>query len=77
MECRRDDDSLFRLDVGRPDHLAPLLGFVGNELAEVGWRAGHLNAALIGKLRLQLGISKAGVDLPIKRLDNVGGRVSR
>src|SRR5262249_6885997 len=27
MECRRDDDGLFRLDVGRPDHLAPFLGF--------------------------------------------------
>ena len=24
------------LDVGRPDHLAPLLGFVGDKLAEVG-----------------------------------------
>jgi hypothetical protein len=26
-------------DVGRPDHLAPLLGFVRDELAEVGGRA--------------------------------------
>jgi hypothetical protein len=26
----------FWLDVGRPDHLAPLLGFVGDELAEIG-----------------------------------------
>src|SRR5262249_29735607 len=25
-----------RLDVGRPDHLAPLLGFIGEQLAEVG-----------------------------------------
>ena len=33
---RRDDDSLLRLDVGRPDHLAPLVGFAGNQLAEVG-----------------------------------------
>jgi hypothetical protein len=30
MECRRDDDGLFRLDVGRPDHLGPLLGFFGS-----------------------------------------------
>jgi hypothetical protein len=30
---------LFRLDVGRPDQLTPLLGFVGNELAEVRRRA--------------------------------------
>jgi hypothetical protein len=25
-----------RLDVGCPDHLAPLLGFIGDQLAEVG-----------------------------------------
>jgi hypothetical protein len=29
----------FRLDVGGSDHLGPLLGFVGDELAEVGGRA--------------------------------------
>ena len=27
------------LDVGSPDYLAPLLGFVGNEFPEVGRRA--------------------------------------
>jgi hypothetical protein len=26
----------FRLDVCRPDHLAPLLNFFGDELAEIG-----------------------------------------
>ena len=30
---------LFGLDVARLDHLGPLLGFVGNELCEVGRRA--------------------------------------
>ena len=64
-------------NVCRSNHLGPFLCFVGNELAEVGRRACHLNAALIDKLRLQLGISKAGVNLPIKRLDNIGRRVSR
>src|SRR5262249_41617607 len=29
----------FRLDVGGPEHLAPLLRFVGDELAEIGGRA--------------------------------------
>jgi len=33
----RRQPSLLRLDVGRPDHLAPLLGFFGDELAEVCW----------------------------------------
>ncbi len=31
-------DGLLRLDAGGLDHLAPLLGFVGNELAELGRR---------------------------------------
>ena len=35
----RSNPASLRLDVGRPDHLAPLLGFVGDELAEVGGRA--------------------------------------
>src|SRR5262245_54398196 len=34
-----------RLDVGRPDHLGPLLGLVGDELAEVGGRARKRRAA--------------------------------
>src|SRR6186713_39803 len=45
-----------RLDVGRPDHLAPLLGLVGDELAEVGGRKREHVAAQFGKPRLQLGI---------------------
>src|SRR5215471_5756283 len=41
-----------RLDVGRPDHLGPLPGFVGDELAEVAGRAWKLGAAKVGKARL-------------------------
>jgi hypothetical protein len=44
-------DSL-RLDVGRPDHLGPLLGFFSNEFAEVGERHRHRHAAEVGKARL-------------------------
>src|SRR5712672_2708160 len=36
---------LFRLDAGRPDHLAPFLGFDGNEFSKVGGRAGKHGAA--------------------------------
>src|SRR5882757_6792931 len=36
---RRDIASI-RLDVRRPDHLAPLLGFVGDDLAEVAGEPG-------------------------------------
>jgi hypothetical protein len=35
-KSRDDDAASFRLDVGRPDHLAPFLGFIGDQLAEVG-----------------------------------------
>jgi hypothetical protein len=30
-------DRSVRPDIGRPDHLAPLLGFVGDEPTESGW----------------------------------------
>ena len=38
MECLRVP-GLVRLDVRRPDHLGPLLGFFDDEFAKVGWRA--------------------------------------
>jgi hypothetical protein len=46
----------FCLDVGRPDDLGPLLGFVGDELAEIGGRAHEHCAAKLGEPRLNLGI---------------------
>ena len=64
-----------RLDVGRPDHLAPLLGFVGDELAEVGGRKREHVATQFGKPRLHLGIGEAGVDFPVELFDDLGGRV--
>ena len=73
---RRSRGSL-RLDVGRPDHLAPLLGFVGDELAEVGGRARKRRAAEVGEPRLDLGIGEAGVDLLVELVDDLGGRVLR
>jgi hypothetical protein len=42
----------FRLDVRRPDHLAPLLGIVCDKFAEVGRRACKHRPAQVGKPRL-------------------------
>jgi hypothetical protein len=36
MECSTGSSSLLRLDARELDHLAPLVGFVDNELGEVG-----------------------------------------
>jgi len=63
-----------RLDVGRPDHLAPLFGFLGDHLAEVSGREREHVAAQVGKARLDLGIGKASVDLLVELLDYLGRR---
>src|SRR5215831_8701364 len=63
-----------RLDVGRPDYLAPLLGFVGGELSKVGGRAWKHRAAQVGKPRLELGISEGGIDFLVEFRDDFGGR---
>src|SRR5262249_3970965 len=64
-------------DVRRPDHLGPLLGFVGNEPPEITWRATEDNAAEVGQLSLQLGIGEAGVDLLAELADDLGRYVCR
>src|SRR5262245_52983815 len=71
MECRRS----FRLAVGRPDHLGPLLGFLGNELAEIGGRADERRAAEFGEPRLDLAMREAGVDLMVEPSSYLARRV--
>src|SRR5215470_12966511 len=66
-----------RLDVEGPDDVAPLLRFVGNELAKVGGREREHVGAQVGKPRLDLGISKVSVDLLVELVDNLSGRVFR
>jgi hypothetical protein len=66
-----------RLDVGRADHLAPLIGLFGDELAELGGRARKQYAAHFSEPRLDLGISKARVDCVVEFLDDFGRRVRR
>jgi hypothetical protein len=62
-----------RLDVGRPDHLPPLLGFVGDQLAKVGGRAGEQHAQII-EPRLCLWIGEARVDLLVEPVDDLDRR---
>jgi len=38
MQHRRSPPTSFRLDMGGADHLGPFLGFIGEELAELGRR---------------------------------------
>ena len=52
---------LLRFDIGRLDHLGPLLGIVGDVFPEFGGRHRHRHAAKIGKSCLHLRIGKAAL----------------
>src|SRR5215813_3276455 len=68
--------ALLRLDVACPDHLAPLLGFVGDQLAKVGGREGEQGATeTFGEPRLELRIGETSVDLAVELGDDFGRRV--
>src|SRR5215475_15576942 len=71
------EDALLWLNVGRPDHLAPLLSIVGDKLTEVAGRARKDAAAEVGKPRLDIGIGKASIDLLVEFLDDRGRRALR
>src|SRR4051794_9528136 len=64
------------LDVCRPDHLAPLLGFVGNELAEFGWRPGKHRTAQ-GEARPDPWIGERRVNFSVELVDDLNGRFFR
>src|SRR5262245_27907111 len=66
-----------RLDVGRADHLGPLLGFVGNELAEVGRRACERVATRLSHPCFDLRIGERGVGLLVELVDDFSGRARR
>jgi hypothetical protein len=54
IECQS-----FRLDISRPNHLRPLLGFAGDQLAEVGRRARQCIGSLYWIVRGALTSNKA------------------
>src|SRR5262245_35723836 len=62
-------------DVRRPDHLAPHLGFLSDQLAEVSRRTRKHRAAEIGEPRLHRGIGESHIDLLVECVDDLGGRV--
>src|SRR5262245_42424820 len=68
-------DTSFRLDVGRPDHFAPLLGFLGDQLAEVSGRTRKHRAAEVSEPRFHVGIGKGRVDLRVELVDNFYRRI--
>jgi len=54
LRCRK----LLRLDVGRPDHLGPLLSVIGNEVCRRQRRPRQRRDGQIVKPRFQFGIGK-------------------
>src|SRR5271163_3778494 len=62
------------LDVCRPDHLAPPLDVVRDQLSKVGGRARKYFGAQVGKPSLYSGIGKRGVDLLVELVDDLWGR---
>src|SRR6266446_9215691 len=66
-----------RLDARKFHHLAPLLRFLGDELAEVGRRAWKCGGAPRGEPRLRLGIGERRIDLLVELVNNLGRRVFR
>src|SRR5262245_22326607 len=66
-----------RLDAGELDHLAPLLGLVDNQLAELGRRSRQRRAAEVGEARPHLGVGERRVDLLVELVHDLGWRVSR
>src|SRR5262245_55830157 len=52
-----------RLDACEPHHLAPLRGFLGDQLAEVSGRTRKYRAAEVSEPCFHIGIGKSSVDL--------------
>src|SRR3954469_11076301 len=63
------------LDPRELHHLRPFLGFVSDELAEFGGRAGKHFAAKLGKPRVHLGVGESGIDFLVELVDDLGGGI--
>src|SRR5262245_1980697 len=59
-------------DIGLSNHLAPLLGFGGDESPEIGRRARKRRRTQIGEPRFDPGFGKNSVYLLVQLVDDVG-----
>src|SRR5262245_27775094 len=64
-----------RLDIGRSDDFAPLLGLISNQSSEIGRRASQDHASEFGDLGVELGIHESGIDLLVEPVDNLDRRI--
>src|SRR6516225_10337756 len=62
--------ALLRLDVRRPYHLAPFLGFVGDKLAEFGGCHRQRLSVQVGETRPQLGFDNGPTGFLVEPLDD-------
>ena len=75
MEHRRASGSiLLRLDVSSPDHLAPFLRFLGDQLSKVGGRAGEHHTVILQDFLPRSGTNRhSRRTLRNKRFSRAGG----
>src|SRR6516165_3922707 len=66
-----------RLDVGCPDHLAPLFGVICNELAEIGRRPNEGRAAQVSEACLQSRVAEGCVYFAVELIGDLDRRVLR
>src|SRR5262249_13389606 len=66
----------FRLDIGGLYFLVPFLGFVGDQLAELGRRPRQRRAAEVSETGLHLRVVESRVDLLVELVDDLGRRGS-
>src|SRR5262249_58937003 len=60
-----------RLDVEGLDHLAPLLGFIGDMLAEVGGRTRKHRAAEVSEMGLHFRVVESRVNFLVELVNNL------
>src|SRR5439155_20520624 len=68
--------SLLRLDTGELDHFRPLVGLVGDELAEIGARHWLWHETQIDEPHIDLGVGERGVGLLVEEIEDLHRCVS-